>query len=220
MSKTKPQTNKYNNPSSKQRLNYTSVSNLRLPLEDSYDNYYTDTNPRNFRRSQKRAFNNSPKDKAVADSLTDLTLMDVFQFLQPFNDIHSFKEQLSDFLRKCYSKYLTHYQDNTIEKIYYLIELLHDKNPTISFDDLSFLISLGNNEYVQSFNDIIKSLKDSLRTCYSKYLTYDPDKKIKKIYNLIDLLQDENPTISIDDLFFLISLDNEKGAKIKDDLEK
>ena len=200
-----------------------------------------DSNPKDKAREfRKKLKKDTPKNKE-SHSLSELMIMEDFQpIIGSSKNINEFKENLSYFLQEHSSKYISIDLQDKRNKIYSLLELLRNENPTISSDDLVFLKSLVNEKetenkesyshaelmVMEDFQSIIGSSKNInefkenlsyfLHKHYSKYITFDPENKIERINNLLKSLHDENSTISSDDLAFLKSLVNEKET----DLEK
>ena len=217
----------------KHALNKTSVEYLKSITDE-----YEETRARKFRKKW-RSKKATSKNKEFY-SLSALMLMEDFQpIIGSSKNINEFKENLSFFLKEQYRKYIIFDPEYTRDRIYSLLKLSISENPTISSDDLSFLKSLINgkenktknkesysladlmvmedfqsiNSYSNNINKFKEDLSTFLQKHYSKYITFDPENKIKRIYDLIILLQDENSTISSDDLAFLKSLVNEKEVE-------
>ena len=232
-----------NNRNPKNILNKTVVKDVtRLEYAE-----YEDPNPRN----KAHKFRKKLTKDTSSHSLLELMFMKEFQsIIGSSKNITEIKEKLSYFLQEHYSKYISIDLQGKRDKIYSLLELLRNENPTISSDNLAFLKSLINGketetenkesyslaelmvmedfQSINSYSNNIDKFKEDLSTFlqkqYSKYITFDPENKIERIYDLIILLKDENSTISSDDLVFLKSLVNEKEtekhAKKETDIEK
>ncbi|MBR3002205.1 MAG: hypothetical protein IKF38_01345 [Clostridia bacterium] len=206
-------------------------------------------NPKDKARKFRKKLKKDTHKNKEFHSLSELMIMEDFQpIIGSSKNINEFKENLSYFLQEHYSNYISIDLQGKRDKIYSLLELLRNENPTISSDNLAFLKSLINGKetenkesyslaelmVMEDFQSIIGSSKNIteikeklsyfLQKHYSKYITFDPENKIERIYDLIILLKDENSTISSDDLVFLKSLVNEKEtekhAKKETDIQK
>lgn len=104
-----------------------------------------DSNPKDKAREFRKKLKKDTHKNKESHFLSELMIIEDFQpIIGSSKNINEFKEKLSTFLQKHYSKYISFDPKNKINRIFSLIRSLRKENPTISSDDLAFLKSLVN----------------------------------------------------------------------------